>query len=360
MNKYNFISLALSLLLTAPSLAGTEGKGGGKGVFCPMSDGSRVLIKLDYERAVHEWRRTLRFAPGATAIEKAVNIIRRLAPLDPVRAHRYEAMARQFDAAVDWQANRKYRIVDDSSEINYCAGGELQQIVVQAPILMETPIGMLYQSPRFVFSGSLDLKMQMDLDQYAGMIIHEVVLRDAKLHGVALSDNASIFNTLLTSDDIRGLSPQEYAQQLRNLELTYTRAKILERIQGEEGKRTLKSILKKLGRTNTYGSMYMYTQGSLFVAVSQNDLLEGKYQNLGLYKDHDWFLPNSLGQIRVPGWFRNLTKEASALAEVGLKPDEYAIFEIGVEFEELVLLGLKVVHWTTPIAWLDIIPTPKQ
>jgi hypothetical protein len=325
--------LIMGVLLTASSgFAGEKAGNGGKGVFCPMPDGSKKLFILDYDRAVNEWQMSIRTAPGKDEIEKAVGIVRRLAPLDPSRASRYEAGIREFYSRVTWHQNLDFSITPDSKELGYCKGGELAQVVVQSRGDFPWDQNKLYQVNRELW----DL---LDADQKAGMILHEVILKETILYGQEFSDFASWFNALISSGAVTEMSPDDYRQLLLDLELSMTREVLEQRLNSQEARDALKVASEQVAERNEFDPYYSNFDAITEALFDGTALAGSRFQISGLMRSHYVTIP-TIGKVGVATWeWEHLKKVVSSLHST-----QYLVLTFGREDGNPVIIAARVVE----------------
>lgn len=193
MNRLLAIVLALS---ATPALADQRGNGGDV-VVCHDAQGAITTVELlDF----YEGRSRLGFqvdlASGATWQEKLAGALAKIAVVDPDRAASYRDFAARFEVDTHFWAGVELTDIPDSAHIAIPRGCAIAQIAIQ-------------REPTFpeekYYTVSKDLWELLDEAGKAGLVLHEIVFREALARGHANSIQTRYYNALVTS---RGFSPQ--------------------------------------------------------------------------------------------------------------------------------------------------------
>ena len=208
-------------LLTIPLFAAINPAGGGNGgdvVVCP----DRTQLLDYYEAELFNYK--LETYPGNSEWEKAANILKKIEKLNPTRYRLYSEGLQNFQQEIIYSIAGNLEDIPDQGDIPLPRNCELKQIIIQAP--NRTPETYFswskIQPNRYLIDKNLWEKL--DLDHRAGLIIHELILREAtnllkhddsrmvrKLNGYWSSSELSSSTTAML-----------YAHNLDRLSFTYT------------------------------------------------------------------------------------------------------------------------------------------
>ena len=214
----NFLAgLITGALIIGTSFAEAQISGGagngGKAIYCPAD---RSYSVLDYIRAPMEFNLTpLTEVEGATALDKAIRLVGRIAELNPSRAKKYIQDLLAFEAQQKWVDDGEMPLTPDSNEIIYCKGGEVEQVIVQ--ITPKTPFQKRYITHRARFN-------RLTQYQQALLMVHEVILKETSALGFEDADRAASMNSYIFSEELSSSSRDTYIQMLKasGLYITYT------------------------------------------------------------------------------------------------------------------------------------------
>lgn len=192
--------------------ASTVGNGG-DGLVCRSDAGAIQSIEfLDYFEG-----RVLRavvpdLGEQQLSVEAKVGLaLGRLADLDHERFLQYSAEFGGFFANVQWVRGVNLIDIPDYGQLpidpTHC---KLEQLAIQRK--PEIP-----GDKRYIING--DLWDQMSNDSKAGLVLHEIIYRDAIQRGHTNSMMVRYFNTLVSSHRLDGMSPADYIQLLSTLAL---------------------------------------------------------------------------------------------------------------------------------------------
>ncbi len=203
-------SFWIAALPALPAFAGGQDVGnGGNVVFCPATESRQQSVEvLDY----HEGRVLRGFTPRFETstedpTEKAIRILERLKQMLPHEVESVQMMARSFTKEALFLANEELVDVGDSYHASVPEGCKVYQTVIQ-----RTP--KFPEDKRYIVNQ--ELWSQMNADQKAGMILHEVIYRRAIEGGAKDSQNVRYINALWSSAELAQL---RHAQVLARLEL---------------------------------------------------------------------------------------------------------------------------------------------
>jgi hypothetical protein len=204
----------MSVLLSS-GLAFASGRtvgNGGDVVSCKGSDGTNSLELLDY----YEGRvlRGLKVDLGGADVsidEKLDLALTRLERVSPRRAASYRQQVKSFISETLFLDDVDLVDVPDSGHIILPKNCKILQIANQSEPLYP-------EDRRFVIDRTL--WNQLDKDNQAGLILHEVVYREAISIGHVNSISARLLNSNMTSLRIILMSLQEYTEFLENLGFT--------------------------------------------------------------------------------------------------------------------------------------------
>jgi hypothetical protein len=212
--KSNFLVLLAGILLL-PVLSNANEKGnGGKGVVCRDGSGkvlsARLLdffeadtrgIKIDLGDATLSYQQKIGFA------------LKRLDALDHFRSIRYTARVSDFmsDQNTKFLSGVTLESTEDSYEIAIPAGCAVEQLIVRKP-------------PQFtedrLWTVSQDLWNDLDDNNKAGLVLHEIVYDEVLTQPVNPQDNsinARYYNSYLSSDKFSSMKLNDYVSLVGQL-----------------------------------------------------------------------------------------------------------------------------------------------
>lgn len=210
--------LAAIALWAAPKRSWGTGRtigNGGSVVACPQTGTEAPQLELlDYYEL-----RVLRGVPLALGrsdlpVQAKVEVaLARLDSVSPKRARRYREHASTFFAEALFLKNARLAPIPDSDPIAIPEGCEIRQIANQSEPLER-------DSPRYIIDDSL--WQLLDNDQRAGLILHELIYREAIEMGHTNSVSARHFNGLISSERIESMPLPRFCAYLRELGFTTT------------------------------------------------------------------------------------------------------------------------------------------
>jgi hypothetical protein len=209
MKSLILIPLLVSLI-PFTARAGSETGNGGDVVYCRAEDGGARVELLDFYEG-----RTLRAIapdlgdPSLSAEAKVRLALSRLEKLSPRRHDRYAAWASAFLADTRFVSGSVLVDVPDSEIAVLPKGCEMRQVAIQKK--PEFPEDRYYLVDR-------DLWDALDNDGRAGLMLHEILYREAIELGQTNSKSARYFNSILTSRKMAEFQgPEDFARFLEKL-----------------------------------------------------------------------------------------------------------------------------------------------
>lgn len=137
-----------------------------------------------------------------SAEEKAGRVLARLQRLDPVRAERYAEHLRQFGQDAQIAPNLGFPHLPDFGVVRYPAAG----CTIEQAAFQREPILPFHRR----YNIRAELWDRLDADARAGLMLHEIIFREAKGHGHRSADRVRYFNALLTANAFAGMTVPEY------------------------------------------------------------------------------------------------------------------------------------------------------
>ena len=160
---------------------------GGKGFVCPEESGQRVYL-LDYIKATHDWNLYIIPATGNDEYEKAKELAKRISVFDPIRSKYYVAAINDFKSNHQLINYHDFTYISDYEEYTLPKGCTVEIIINQ-------------KMPRFAedkrYRINNDLWRELSLDDRAGLILHEIIYREAMLLGQKTANNVVYFNAII-------------------------------------------------------------------------------------------------------------------------------------------------------------------
>jgi hypothetical protein len=203
--KWTLILLAVSGFAHAEGVVGN----GGDVVYCPGRPTPVEMLDVYEARVI----RGIKIDMGAsmlTAEQKADLAFSRLGTLSPVRSQNYRQWLKEFESEALYVANADLVGIPDSQHIVIPVGCQIKQLVIQ-------------NTPKFPgdkrYTICKDLWDQMDTDNRAAMIIHEVIYREAIEVGVLNSIGSRYLAGALMVDRLKAMFFADFVPILRNLGL---------------------------------------------------------------------------------------------------------------------------------------------
>jgi hypothetical protein len=193
------------LMLTATSAMALDAKevgNGGNAVLCPATKSAELL---DYYEARILRNMNVTMGSGKDPVAVAQFAVQRLKKLSPLRALAYEKYIQSF-----------------ISESRFLKGVELVEINDSGHIFLPTnckPVQVAVQkAPAFPGDGryviNQDVWDQMPVTSQAGLILHEVIYREALEFGASDSRAVRYLNSVLAADQLANYNPISFAKMM--------------------------------------------------------------------------------------------------------------------------------------------------
>lgn len=194
--------------ITQTACAADERGNGGHGLRC--GTGNAATLEA-YDR--FEARQYLRLPPDfgpetSDPTAMALRAVKRLKPLDPVRAGRLAKWIRTFMAEARFVEGPRFTPIHDADPLRVPAACELQVVVAQV-----TP--PYPEAPRYIIDSALWRKLSV-VDQ-AYLVLHEVIYREALARGAESSKETRTFNAHLASASFSTWTMAQYRAFTRQL-----------------------------------------------------------------------------------------------------------------------------------------------
>ena len=190
------VAFGLALVAPAASAARIVGNGG-VGVFCPSPVGSQNVLKImDFYEAEREWVMTTP-SLGTPDIDPFVKVglaLDRLAVFDPERAALYRDWLADFPIDMNLM-DQEFDVISDYGSPLLGQGCSVVQIAVQH--VPQNP-----EDRRYLINQALWSNPTFDNDQKAGLILHEIIYRDALSRGQPDSTSTHYFTALVASTEM--------------------------------------------------------------------------------------------------------------------------------------------------------------
>lgn len=186
------------LLLLTPSTALKAGglvNNGGKVVVCAGENGSPGTIRLfDYYEAkmLRDWDFALG-DPSLPVQDKVDLVLSRLESFDGLRAEKYRLWSRDFWTEAEFLTSTLPDVPDQEPVMDPPEGCTYSQIIIQ-----RRPV--FSGDKRYFVNKKLFESSAFSADQKAGLILHEVIYREAIEFGAENSIGARYLNTLFSAD----------------------------------------------------------------------------------------------------------------------------------------------------------------
>jgi hypothetical protein len=197
----SFVLLFSSLYAHADIRVGN----GGDVIACP---GKFEL--LDYYEARTQRSENLDLLSSASTIDAQVAFaLSRLSQVSPHRAEMYKAWYTEFYQQAFFLSGTRFVDIPDSDHIAFPSGCTVEQAIVQ----VQNP---LPGQRRYTING--DLWEKLNEETRAGLILHEIVYREAISYGHKNSIAARYLTGFLASDKMNSITQSDFAELLRQLE----------------------------------------------------------------------------------------------------------------------------------------------
>lgn len=211
------MKIILALVLTWPLMGFSEWRigNGGDVILCPGKD--RPMELLDYYEGQVHHEQTLVFTYQEKSVDEALEpILLQLARVSPLRAQIYRQRIAQFFSEAKFLKGQSFEDVPDSLHPTKPHGCELVQAIIQKS-------DELPGQKRYLVND--DLWQQLDIVTQAGLILHEVVYREAIEDGHKNSIPTRFLTSFLSSTLMKNYRPTEFAELLKKLDFRRTEYK---------------------------------------------------------------------------------------------------------------------------------------
>lgn len=200
MKTTGVLALFLSAVCVQSAMAGIQKGNGGDVVVC----GNGYPRLYDYYEAEQRWKLPVVYSSERTVDAKVRDLIGRIARLNPRRATVYTKWFESFYNETEFLAGVELIDIPDTGDGFIPSGCVLKQAAVQRQ--MRFP-----NEKRFTVQN--DIFMAMDDDNKAGLILHELILREAsEFRGHESSINARYFHAQIASRAIESMDLITYAR----------------------------------------------------------------------------------------------------------------------------------------------------
>ena len=193
---------------------GYEVGNGGVVVVCrDARDGVESVELLDFYEArlkLHDFRPSL--GPANWDIDtKVAFALSRLARLDQVRSSEYQVEARKFFPNTLFSASLRLPDTKDYGEVPPLGKGcRIEQLAVRKKPILKGEIEYTIHEPYW---------KKLSVDEKAGLVLHEIVYKDAIRLGQKNSVKVRTLVAVVASDRIEGMTPSDYNQLMVQLKM---------------------------------------------------------------------------------------------------------------------------------------------
>lgn len=203
--------LVIGSFFTSAAYAGNENGNGGDGIYCRTSSSIELL---DYYEA-RVLRGVVPNLGGAnlSTVEKVKLAINRLEKFDSQRAEAYRSKLTTFFAETKFLSGIMLTDVPDSLHLVLPNGCEIHQVAIQKePEFAGDPVYVVNE----------DLWRLMSSDNQAGVILHEIIYREAISRGHLNSIKTRYYNSIISSNLLGEPSFRNYAELMRRVNLPFS------------------------------------------------------------------------------------------------------------------------------------------
>ena len=203
------LTMMIHILLFISFSANAQIKGnGGDVVVCPKEGGKEVML-LDFYEATERYGWQLDLVENEqNEFEKAKAIVNRLENLDPVRAIDYTNEIETFEARTHLWPHIELEDIPDSQHIAIPAGCSIEQIA----IANDNPL-----PDENMFTISKDLWDLLPPSHKAGLIIHEIVYKEARSVHQVNSINSRYLTGWLASTKSINSTQENYTNLIKKI-----------------------------------------------------------------------------------------------------------------------------------------------
>jgi len=212
----NSLAIFFSILVAGPiaSAGGRTVGNGGDVLECKETGQSKSYELLDfYEgRTIRHWPRQMGSKDGSVK-NKIQFVLKNLERLSPERARKYMRQASRFTEDTLFLEGANLEDISDSDHIAIPRKCRIRQIANQSEPVLET-------DKRYVIDATL--WRELDSDNQAGLILHEIIYREALELGHSNSVSVRLLNALISSSHIQELSVEQFTRILIDLGFEHT------------------------------------------------------------------------------------------------------------------------------------------
>jgi hypothetical protein len=226
MNGRFLVSLATAAAsvgaVAVPAYAARIVGNGGVGVVCTPPNAPSTVEVLDLYEGRRDWLMTFDLDPTvADPYAKVGHVLDRLAAVDPTRAALYKGWLATFkDDSLIYNDDQHFNLINDYGTPNLQSYCRTVQIAVQRT--PENPNDRRYEIDGSYWDGHSG--QGLDADNQAGLILHEIVYRDALRRGHTDSIAAHYLTALFASTLMSTMTPAELARRYRIYDMDAYRA----------------------------------------------------------------------------------------------------------------------------------------
>jgi len=256
--------------------AGQRLGNGGDAVYCPDPGPFQVRL-LDVWEAESIYGFENRLGDYGTNVETIVNgAINQLESRDPLRA---EVLRRNYNEYQKTHRIGSYNLTDipDSQHVALPSGCEIRQIAVQ----LEDPAP---GQPRYLIDENL--WNLLDPANQAALVLHEIIYRDALLHGHEDSRQVRALNVQIISKNLYNLS---YPESINFLNGTAMSISNIIRIQGNDVHVNPRNLDNGTEFKGTLIKVGVFNQGATTVKFQRPRIKASFYSDTGFVSSVEWY-----------------------------------------------------------------------
>lgn len=190
------------------AVGGTSVGNGGLAVSCPSSDNTTKLRILDFVEGELRWKLKLKkHASFNDPKEIVLSILDKMATLDPARSIRLTEELKNFYDESMFYTDIVLSRTDDEQNLFVPSGCSVIQAVIQIEPLFP-------EDRRYNISADIWKKLGEDVNEQAGLILHELLYREAITNGHLDSRRIRYYVAQLFSEDFEKHDAQSYRNLL--------------------------------------------------------------------------------------------------------------------------------------------------
>ena len=215
MNKFKVLGIILGMMTSGLSFAAKEVGNGGDAVVCRDAAGKIISAEFfDYYEA--RTKRGLTIDLGADNLpydQKVELVLSRIERLNPHRAELYRGFLKTFIVETRFLAGVELVDIPDTGNAFVPIGCKLEQLAVQQEVKFPG-------DSRYTIN--LDLWNQLDANNKAGLVLHEMILREAisDENMQTSSINARYLNSIFSTKGFEQMNLKTYIDLLRLVEFS--------------------------------------------------------------------------------------------------------------------------------------------